>query len=98
MVFPRPGMSEEEFSVCLSTREKGVAQWTAANGHRAGASTHTLPESRALYLPIQDEDQVKGVMGIYLEERRPIAEFEYNLLTAMLSEAAVKLKDTFPQE
>lgn len=37
-------------------------------------------------------------MGIYLEERRPIAEFEYNLLTAMLSEAAVKLKDTFPQE
>ena len=98
MVFPRPGMSEEEFSVCLSTREKGVAQWTAANGHRAGASTHTLPDSLALYLPIQDEDQVKGVMGIYLEERRPIAEFEYNLLTAMLSEAAVKLKDTFPQE
>ena len=32
------------------------------------------------------------------DEERYIAEFEYNLLTAMLSEAAVKLKDTFPQE
>lgn len=64
----------------------------------AGASTHTLPDSLALYLPIQDEDQVKGVMGIYLEELPSHSEFEYNLLTAMLSEAAVKLKDTFPQE
>ena len=98
MIFPRPGMSEKELSVCLSGREKAVAQWTAANGRRAGASTHTLPDSLALYLPIQDEDCVKGVMGIYLEEHRPIAEFEYSLLTAMLSEAAVKLKDVLPLE
>ena len=44
------------------------------------------------------EPQLKGVMGIYLEEHRPIAEFEYSLLTAMLSEAAVKLKDVLPLE
>ena len=36
-------------------------------------------------------------MGIFLEERRPIAEFEYSLLTAMLNETGVKLKDFFIQ-
>ena len=39
--------------------------------------------------------QVRGVMGILLEERRPIEEFEYGLLIAMLNEAGVKLQDTF---
>ena len=32
-------------------------------------------------------------MGIYLEERRPVGEFEYGLLTAMLNETGVKLQD-----
>ena len=48
-----------------------------------------------MYLPIQDERDVKGVMGILLEERRPIQEFEYGLLIAMLNETGVKLQDTF---
>ena len=62
---------------------------------RAGACTHTLPDAKAMYLPIQDARDVKGVMGILLEERRPIQEFEYGLLIAMLNETGVKLQDTF---
>ena len=72
-----------------------MAKWVAANHHRAGACTHTLPTARGMYLPVQDEEQVKGVVGIFLEERRQIQEFKYGLLIAMLNETGVKLKDRF---
>lgn len=68
----------------------------AVNHHRAGACTHTLPEARAIYLPVQGAEEVYGVMGILLEERRPVQDFEYGLLTAMLNEAGVKLQDALP--
>ena len=70
----------------------------AANHHRAGACTHTLPEAQAMYLPVQDAEEVKGVMGILLEERRPVQDFEYGLLIAMLNEAGVKLQDALPEK
>lgn len=80
---------------CVNTQEKAVVQWVVANHHRAGACTHTLPDAQAMYLPVQDAQDVKGVMGILLEERRPIPEFEYGLLIAMLNETGVKMQDTF---
>lgn len=97
LLFPRKGMKPEELKRCVNVQEKGVAQWTASNRRRAGACTHTLPDAMAMYLPVQDEEQVHAVMGIFLEERRPVAEFEYSLLTAMLNEAGVKLKGFFIQ-
>ena len=53
------------------------------------------PDAKAMYLPIQDEEEVKGVMGVVLEERREIQEFKYGLLIAMLNETGVKLQDKF---
>lgn len=97
LLFPRKGMKPKELKRCVNVQEKGVAQWTASNRRRAGACTHTLPDAMAMYLPVQDEEQVHAVMGIFLEERRPVAEFEYSLLTAMLNEAGVKLKGFFIQ-
>lgn len=93
LLFPAPGRDAHKLQECLSEQERGVAQWVAANHHRAGACTHTLPEAKALYLPIQDAEEVKGVLGILLEERRPIREFEYGLLIAMLNETGVKLSN-----
>lgn len=98
LLFPRKGMELSQLERCVNHQEKGVAQWVVANHHRAGACTHTLPEAKAMYLPIQDEENVKGVMGVLLEERRPIDEFEYGLLIAMLNETGVKLQDTFLKE
>ncbi|MFR8547151.1 MAG: DUF4118 domain-containing protein [Lachnospiraceae bacterium] len=95
LLFPRSGMEPSQLAVCVNAQERGVAQWVAANHHRAGACTHTLPDAMAMYLPIRDEERVRGVMGIFLEERRPIAEFEYGLLVAMLNETGVKLQDAF---
>lgn len=91
----RKGMDMLHLKTCINRQELAVAQWVAANHHRAGACTHTLPDAKAMYLPIQDARDVKGVMGILLEERRPIQEFEYGLLIAMLNETGVKLQDTF---
>lgn len=95
LLFPRKGMDMLHLKTCINRQELAVAQWVAANHHRAGACTHTLPDAKAMYLPIQDARDVKGVMGIILEERRPIQEFEYGLLIAMLNETGVKLQDTF---
>lgn len=79
----------------LYGKERAVAQWAASNRHRAGTCTHTLPDANAMYLPVQSTEEVKGVMGILLEERRPVKDFEYGLLIAMLNETGVKLQDTF---
>lgn len=95
LLFPRKGMDMLHLKTCINRQELAVAQWVAANHHRARACTHTLPDAKAMYLPIQDARDVKGVMGILLEERRPIQEFEYGLLIAMLNETGVKLQDTF---
>ena len=53
----------------MDSQERAVAQWSAANHHRAGTCTHTLPTAKAMYIPIQNEKEVKGILGIYLEER-----------------------------
>lgn len=95
MLFPRIGMEEKELKQYINTQEKAVVQWVVANHHRAGACTHTLPNAKAMYIPVQDAEDVKGVMGILLEERRQIHEFEYGLLIAMLNETGVKLQDMF---
>lgn len=87
--FPADGeghMQEEEF---LNQKERAVAMWSAARGKRAGACTHTLPDAKAIYLPVKSGDRVYGVAGIALEERREIPPFEYSLLTAMLNEAGL---------
>ena len=95
MLFPRQGTEKTSLEPLLTSQEKAVAKWVAANHHQAGACTHTLPTARGMYLPVQDEEQVKGVVGIFLEERRQIQEFKYGLLIAMLNETGVKLKDRF---
>lgn len=93
LLFPRKGVGRRELLQYLNPQEKAVVQWVAANHHRAGACTHTLPTAKAMYLPIQGEEDVKGVMGIVLEERREIQEFKYGLLIAMLNETGVKLQN-----
>ncbi len=79
-------MGAEELN---NREEKAVALWAAGNGRAAGACTRTLPDAKALYLPVQNGERVYAVMGIALEERREIPPFEYGLLTAMLNEAAL---------
>lgn len=95
LLFPRKGVDPKEMEVYTQAQERAVAQWVVANHHRAGACTHTLPSAKAMYLPIQGTEEVNGVIGIVLEERRQIQEFKYGLLIAMLNETGVKLQNSF---
>ena len=95
LLFPKKNMEFSNLKKIINVKEKAVAQWTVSNRHRAGTCTHTLPDADAMYLPIQSTEEVKGVMGIILEERRPVKDFEYGLLIAMLNETGVKLQDAF---
>lgn len=95
LLFPQKNMGFSNLKKIINVKEKAVAQWTVSNRHRAGTCTHTLPDADAMYLPIQSTEEVKGVMGIILEERRPVKDFEYGLLIAMLNETGVKLQDAF---
>ena len=88
-LFPREGVSKEELGKTQDEKERAVVDWAMANKKRAGCCTHTLPDAKAMYLPIKTSDEIYGVMGMILEEKREIPSFEYGLLTAMLNEAAL---------
>lgn len=88
-LFPREGVSKEELGKTQDEKERAVVDWVMANKKRAGCCTHTLPDAKAMYLPVKTSEEIYGVMGIILEEKREIPSFEYGLLTAMLNEAAL---------
>lgn len=88
-LFPREGVSKEELGKTQDEKERVVVDWVMANKKRAGCCTHTLPDAKAMYLPVKTSEEIYGVMGIILEEKREIPSFEYGLLTAMLNEAAL---------
>jgi two-component system sensor histidine kinase KdpD len=46
----------------------GVASWVLLNKQSAGRGTETLPEAKALYLPMMTTDNVVGVMGLLFEK------------------------------
>lgn len=92
VLFPREGIDKEDMKLFSESSERAVAQWVFRNHHRAGVCTSTLPGAKAMYLPVQDNENVLAVVGIVLEERREIAPFEYGLLSAMLNEAALVLE------
>ena len=95
-VYLRSGIEEEEEEILragyTSRSEQAVVKWVFENGHRAGCTTHTLPNAKAIYLPVMEDDKVSAVVGMVLEEKREIAVFEYNLISAMLDEAALVLE------
>ena len=88
-LYPRNGVTLSEMEKFKTSAERAVADWVIKNGKRAGVCTHTLPSAKAMYLPIRGRGRVFGAVGIVLEERREIPEFEYGLIIAMLNEAAL---------
>ena len=73
-------------------REQSDVSWVFENGHRAGCTTHTLPDAEAIYLPVMDGEKVLAVVGMVLEERREIGSFKYDIISAILNEAAFVLE------
>jgi two-component system, OmpR family, sensor histidine kinase KdpD len=56
----------------MSTSELGVGQWVYAHQQMAGLGTATLPEAKALYMPLSTSGGTLGVLGVRPENRHSL--------------------------
>lgn len=90
ILFPK-----RENSCCkefLNANEIGVAKWVAINGKHAGATTRYLSGSKSIYYAVLTDDQIYGVIGIYLGND-VLGSFDKRILLAILSEMAICLEN-----
>ena len=80
---------EETVLSGLSSQEIGVAKWVQKNNKHAGATTHTLPDSKWLFLSVRGTQGVMGIVGIPIVGYSVPDAFEKNLMIAILSECGL---------
>lgn len=76
----------------MNANEIGVAKWVAINGKHAGATTRYLSGSKSIYYAVLTDDQIYGVIGIYLGND-VLGSFDKRILLAILSEMAICLEN-----
>jgi len=54
----------EQSPAFLDAKSLGAAQWVFTNGHAAGLGTDTLPDVRALFLPLPSRNESMGVLAV----------------------------------
>lgn len=75
----------------LSESEYAVAYWTFRHGMVAGRSTETLPGVQYLYVPLAIGEQVSGVFGVKIADKKVTPE-ERRLIDAWTRLAAIALE------
>ena len=73
-------------------QEKAVADWVRKNNKHAGAGTHTLPNSRCLYLAVRSQGGPQAVVGIPCDDYPLPEAFEQNLIRGILNQAGIVLE------
>lgn len=73
-------------------QEKAVADWVCKNNKHAGAGTHTLPNSRCLYLAVRSHGGPRAVVGIPCDDYPLPEAFEQNLIRGILNQAGIVLE------
>ena len=73
----------------LGLEELGVAKWVQKNNRHAGATTHTLPDSKWLFLSVRGTRGVMGIVGVPIAGYRIPDAFEKNLMIAILSQCGL---------
>jgi two-component system sensor histidine kinase KdpD len=48
----------------VELKEQSAVEWVMQNGQMAGRATDTMPSAEGLYLPLQAENEVLGVLGL----------------------------------
>lgn len=90
-LFVLPNQNQSHIDECFSSNEIGVAKWVITHNKHGGASTRYLPSGKYLYLAVQINKKVYGVVGIYLNKDR-LDSFENDMLLAILGEIAFALE------
>lgn len=89
-IFPgkdRRNWTREEFLA-----EKEVAEWVFRNNRHAGALTQTFSDAICLYLAVRSGEQALAVVGVFLKNSEPPADFEKELMVAILDECGLALE------
>ena len=73
----------------LTPQELGVAQWVRQNNKNAGATTHTLPDAKWLFMAARGTQGVMGIVGIPVVGYTVPDAFEKNLMVAILNECGL---------
>lgn len=66
-----------------------LAKWVQKNNRHAGATTHTLPDSKWLFLSVRGTRGVMGIVGVPIAGYRIPDAFEKNLMIAILSQCGL---------
>ena len=85
--------SNEKNEVFFSEKEMSIAEWVFKNKKRAGASTNTHKDAKSLYLAIRINNNVYGVVGIYINGK-PLDSFENSILLSILGECALAIENS----
>lgn len=75
----------------LDAKERGVAQWAFEKKQPAGRGTGTLPEAKALHLPLQGRSFAMGVLSID-PGKDPLPLGERDLLAAIAAQLGLGLE------
>lgn len=79
----------------MTSSELGVAQWVYEHGQIAGHDTSTLPETKALYLPLIASQGTLGVLGLQPEVPRSLeAPEQLHQLETFANQTALALERT----
>lgn len=78
-------------TLLLDQKERGVATWAFEKKQPAGRGTSTLPEAKALHLPLQGRSFVMGVLSIDLGNH-PLPLAERDLLAAIAAQLGLGLE------
>ena len=82
--------ADETFALSeLDSEEIGVAKWVQKNNKHAGATTHTLPDAKWLFLSVRGTQSVMGIVGIPIVGYSVPDAFEKNLMIAILSQCGL---------
>lgn len=73
----------------LGPEEMGVAKWVQTNNKHAGATTHTLPDTKWLFLSVRGAQGGMGIVGIPMVGYSIPDAFEKNLMIAILSQCGL---------
>lgn len=90
-------ISDDLHSLYTSKEETAVAKWVLENNKNAGAATSTLPHAKGLYLAIRKKDDIFAIIGIAMQHKEELPQYEKGLLKAMLNEIALTM-DSMKQQ
>ncbi len=88
-----PVLTHSSAQVTLDDKELSVADWVIRHGEKAGATTATLPSSKAIYLPLKGVKSTLGALCVIPSDLDRLSHpDEWRTLEAFTAQIAVALE------